>query len=139
MTQQVKNSGDGPQRGYIMPKYRKNRINDAVAHETADIVRDIKDPRISGIFITVTGAEVTGDLKYAKIYYSCLGADEPKETAAGLRSAAPFVRRELASRLNLRITPELTFVRDNGVSHGAEIARILSDISEDRSPEAKGE
>ena len=112
-----------------MPKYRRNRINDAVAHESADIVRDIKDPRISGIFLTVTGADVTADLKYAKIFYSCLGSDDPKETAAGLRSATSFVRRELASRLNLLITPELAFVRDDGVRHGAEIARILSDIT----------
>ena len=121
-----------------MPKYRRNRINDAVAHESADIVRDIKDPRISGIFLTVTDADVTADLKYAKIFYSCLGSDDPKETAAGLRSATPFVRRELASRLNLRITPELTFVRDNGAQHGADIARILSDITPDHRGEENG-
>ena len=116
-----------------MPKYRRNRINDAVARETSDILRDIKDPRVSAFMITVTGADVTADLKYAKIFYSflddsSLDADSEKDLKRGLKSAAPFVRRELAVRLNLRITPEISFVRDMGVSHGAEIASLLNSI-----------
>ncbi len=118
-----------------MPKYRRNRINDAVARETSEILRDIKDPRISSVMVTVTSADVTADLKYAKIFYSTLGEADEKELARGLKSAAPFVRRELASRLNLRITPELTFVRDEGVRYGADIAAILAKISS----EAPGE
>ena len=115
-----------------MPKYRRNRINDAVARETADIIRDVKDPRVSAFMLTVTGADVTADLKYAKIFYSFLDEsitpEEEKELRRGLKSAAPFVRRELAVRLNLRITPELNFVRDTGVSHGAHIASLLHGI-----------
>lgn len=116
-----------------MAKYRRNRINDAVAQETSDIIRDIKDPRVSSFMITITGADVTGDLKYAKVFYSFLDdseldAEAEKELKRGLKSAAPFVRRELAVRLNMRITPEITFVRDKGVSHGAEIASLLNSI-----------
>ncbi len=113
-----------------MAKYRKNRINDAVTVECAQIIREIKDPRVSGVMITVMNADVSADLKFAKIYYSVLGECDEKELSRGLRSAVPFVRSQLAQRLNLRITPELTFVRDEGVRHGAEISRILREISE---------
>jgi len=116
-----------------MAKYRRNRINDSVAEEAAQIIREIKDPRVSSAMITITGADVTADLKYAKLYYSVFAADaeEKKEIGKGLKSAAPFMRSQLAHRLNLRITPEITFVEDRGVEHGAEIAAILKNISSD--------
>ena len=87
-----------------MAKYRRGRINDEVLKETAAILREVKDPRVKDAFVSVTGAEVTADLKYAKIYYSALRGDE-KELVKGLRAAAPFIRSELAHRMNLRITP----------------------------------
>lgn len=121
----------------IMPKYRRNRINDAVARELTEILRDVKDPRISGAFVTVTGADVTADLKYAKIFYSIIGETDEKELSRGLKSAAPFIRRELAVRLNLRQTPELAFVRDTGTRHGADIAEILHRISEEKKQTAE--
>ena len=115
-----------------MAKYRQNRINDAVALELAVILREVKDPRVSEALITVTAADVTPDLKYAKIYYSVLGADGDKEQLKqiylGLKSAAGFIRSQLAKRLNLRATPELTFVEDNSVKHGVEIAAILNSL-----------
>ena len=80
--------------------------------------------------ISVTSADVSQDLKFAKIYYSVLGDADEKELKKAFRSAAPFIRSQLAHRLNLRITPELTFVRDNGIAHGAEIAAILHDLHE---------
>jgi len=115
-----------------MPKYRRNRINDAVARELTEILRDVKDPRISDAFVTITGADVTGDLKYAKIFYSIIGETDEKELSRGLKSAAPFIRRELAVRLNLRQTPELAFVRDTGTRHGADIAELLHRISAEK-------
>ncbi len=115
-----------------MAKYRQNRINDAVALELAVILREVKDPRVSDAMITVTAAEVTPDLKYAKIYYSVLGADDDKEQLKqiylGLKSAAGFIRSQLAKRLNLRATPELTFIEDSSVKHGVEIAAILNSL-----------
>lgn len=115
-----------------MAKYRQNRINDAVALELAVILREVKDPRVANALITITSAEVTPDLKYAKIYYSVLGADDDKEQLKeiylGLKSAAGFIRGQLAKRLNLRATPELTFIEDGSVKHGVEIAAILNSL-----------
>lgn len=113
-----------------MPNYRKERINDSVMQEVSMILREVKDPRVG--MITVTGASVSGDLKYAKIYFSAFDGDV-KETLKGLKSASGFIRSQLAQRLNLRATPELTFVHDDSVSHGAHIASLLSslDISSD--------
>ena len=121
-----------------MAKYRQGRINDSVAQEISMILRDVKDPRVSDAMITITGADVTPDLKHAKIYFS-LFSGEVKETLQGLRSAAGFIRGQLARRLNLRVTPELTFAHDNSVSHGAHIAEILSqlDIHQDDPDEAE--
>lgn len=110
-----------------MPKYRRGRINDEMQKETAAILREVKDPRVKEAFVSVTGAEVTADLKYAKIFYSALRGED-KEIAKGLKSCAPFIRGELAKRLNLRITPELTFVRDTSLQHGAHIASLLHQI-----------
>ena len=116
-----------------MAKYRQNRINDAVALELAVIIREVKDPRVSELMITITSADVTADLKYAKIYYSVLGMDDDKERmkelAKGLRSAAGFIRGQLAKRLNLRATPELTFIRDESVAHGVKIAGIINSLN----------
>ena len=81
----------------------------------------------------MTAAEVTPDLKYAKIYYSVLGGENDSEKmkgiAKGLRSASGYLRRGLAEKLNLRITPELTFVADSSAANGAHIASLLEDIS----------
>ncbi|MBQ2277402.1 MAG: 30S ribosome-binding factor RbfA [Clostridia bacterium] len=122
-----------------MAKYRKNRINDAMTAECAQIVREIKDPRVSGVMITVMNSDVSADLKFAKIYYSVLGECDEKELAKGLKSAVPFVRSQLAQRLNLRITPDLTFVRDEGVKHGAEISKLLREIAKDTADSAEPE
>jgi len=110
-----------------LPKYRQGRINDSVAQEISLILRDVKDPRVSDGMITVTAADVTADLKYAKIYFTTFSGDV-KETLKGLRSAAGFIRGQLARRLNLRITPELTFLFDQSVSHGAHIAQLLNSL-----------
>ena len=114
-----------------MAKYRKNKINGAFAEECAQIVREVKDPRVSDVWITVMNADVSADLKFAKVYYSVLGECDDRELAKGLKSAAPFIRSRLAERLNLRITPEITFIRDEGVKHGAEIAALLKSVEAD--------
>ena len=115
-----------------MAKYRHGRINDEMQKEVSMILRDVKDPRVSGAFISVTGADVTPDFKYAKIYYSVLGMDgdreAEKELAKGLRSAAGFCRGQLAKTLNLRVTPELTFVPDESMKRGVEIAAMINKL-----------
>ena len=103
------------------------------------ILREVKDPRVQGAFVSVTGAEVTPDLKYAKIYYSFLGSSDPKEVAKGLKTAAGFIRGQLARRMNLRMTPELTFIHDNSIKHGAHIATLLEGITFSDEEETEGE
>lgn len=110
-----------------MAKYRRNRINDAVKEEMAQILRDVKDPRIAGALVSITGANVSGDLKFAKIYYSVLGGDKA-ELAKALKSASGFFRSELARRINLRITPELSFEYDSSAEYGANISSILKTL-----------
>ena len=112
-----------------MAKHRRGRINDEVRNEVAAALREVKDPRVQNAFVSVTGAEVTPDLKYAKIYYSFLQNSDPKEVAKGLKTASGFIRGQIAKRLNLRITPELTFVHDNSIKHGAHIATLLEGIT----------
>lgn len=111
-----------------MAKYRQGRINDELKKEIAMILRDVKDPRVSGAFISVTGAEVTPDLKYAKVYYSALMGDK-KDVRKGLLSSAGFIRGQIAKRMNLRITPELAFVEDGSIEYGAKISKILEGIT----------
>ena len=112
-----------------MANYRRGRINDEMQKEVAQILRQVKDPRVSGAFVSVIAAEVTPDLKYAKIYYSYLNQSDPKEVARGLKAASGYIRREISTRMNLRITPELTFIRDNSIAHGAHIAQLLNGIT----------
>ena len=111
-----------------MAKYRQGRINDEFQKEVAMILRDVKDPRVSGAFISVTAAEVTPDLKFAKVYYSALMGDK-KEVRLGLKSSAGFIRGQIAKRMNLRITPEITFVEDGSIEYGAKISKILEGIT----------
>ena len=111
-----------------MAKYRKSRVDTAFAAACSAIVRDIKDPRVSGVLISILSADVSADLKFAKVYYSVYGQHDEKELAKGLKSAVPFVRSRIAEELNLRITPEIQFVRDDGIRRGAEISALLKQI-----------
>ena len=108
--------------------HRQERINDSVAHELGEIIREVKDPRISSAFVTVNAARVTPDLKFAKIYFGIILGD-PEEVQKGLESASGFLRSSLARRLNLRQTPELCFIHDKSAQHGAHIAQVLKDLN----------
>lgn len=114
-----------------MANYRRGRINDETVKEISQILRDVKDPRVSSAFISVIAADVTPDLKFAKIYYSVLTGDA-KEVAKGLASSTGYIRRCLAQRLNLRITPELKFIRDTTSENGAHISELLHKIDAER-------
>ncbi len=109
-----------------MAKYRRGRINDAVAQELAIALRDVCDPRIVNNFVSITSADVSPDLKFAKIYYSVMG--DSKEAGIALKGAAGLFRRHLAQTLNLRITPELAFCPDASIEHGAKISKILHSL-----------
>lgn len=116
-----------------MSNFRKARINDELMRTVADALRMVKDPRVSAHMITVTQCDVSGDLKYAKIYFSLLDSDDEqvKEVKQGLKSARGLIRHEIAARLNMRITPELTFIYDNAIERGAHIFKLLKETHVD--------
>lgn len=107
---------------------RTDRISEEVKRELSAIVRELKDPRIP-MMTTVVNVRVTKDLKFAKAYISILGTDKQKNDAIGaLKSAGGFIRREIGHRLNLRNTPEFTFVADDSIEYGAHINEILKEL-----------
>ena len=110
-----------------MASYKINRVNEEMLREMSRIIRTIKDPRVNSGFVTITRCDVSGDLKFAKIYFSVLNGDI-NEVKKGLISAKGYIRREIAARLNLRNTPELTFISDDSMEKGAKITKILSEI-----------
>ena len=91
------------------------------------IIRDeLSDPRIGGTF-SVTRADVTGDLRYAKIYISVLEDEKRDDLMAALKNAKGFIRRSLGKRMIIRYTPELIFVSDKNIEYGVHIAKVLAD------------
>ena len=118
-----------------MSKYRRGRINDAVAQELAIALGEVREPKVINNFVSITRAEVAPDLKYASIYFSCIG--DSKEAIEGLKKCTGMLRHHLAVKLNLRITPELAFIKDGSIEHGAKIARLIEEIhaSDDKSEE----
>ncbi|MBQ8338839.1 MAG: 30S ribosome-binding factor RbfA [Clostridia bacterium] len=111
-----------------MANYRRGRINDEMQKELAEILRNVKDPRVSEAWVSVTGVDVTPDLKFAKVYYSALRGDK-KEVYLGLKSSAGYIRRQVAQRMDLRMTPEFTFIEDESIAHGAHISKLLNSIT----------
>lgn len=108
---------------------KNTRINEEVMRAICEIIQnEIKDPRIQEM-TSVTKVIVAPDLKTCKVFVSVLGDDEKKEkTMAGLRSASSFMRRRLATDLNLRITPELAFIPDDSIEYGVRMSRLIDDI-----------
>lgn len=107
-----------------MANNRIGRINEEIQRELSTLIRSVKDPRVTGM-ISVTAVDTTPDLKFAKIYISVLDKGDVNQVLKGLKSASGWLRRELGRSLNLRYTPELTFVRDDSIDQGAHILDLL--------------
>lgn len=107
---------------------RTDRISEEVRREVDRIIReDVRDPRVGGTW-SITRADVTRDLRYAKIRISVLEEEQRKPLVKALKNAAGFIRRELGKSLRLRYTPELLFEEDDNIAYGVHIASILSDV-----------
>ena len=112
-----------------MPSNRIGRINEEIQRELADQFRRLKDPRVSSGMVSIIRVDTTGDLRYARVYVSALDKSREKEVLKGLKSASGFLRRELGRALQLRYTPELQFIADDSIQHGAHILEVLRDPS----------
>lgn len=116
-----------------MASNRLGRINEEIQRELADLLRELKDPRVHKTMLSITRVETTPDLRWAKVYVSIFDKEYTKEAIAGLKSSSGYLRRELGRALQLRYTPELQWQADDSITHGAHILDILSklDIPED--------
>src|SRR5262245_11176071 len=112
-------------------RIRPERVAERIKREAADILENhLRDPRVTGM-VSVTDVEVTQDLSFARIFVSVLASSTPADDVLSvLQSAAPFVRRQLAPRLELREVPQIRFLRDDSMERGARVDELLRKIAE---------
>ena len=121
-----------------MSYQRIDRISEEVRREVDRIIREeLNDPRISGTF-SVTRADVTRDLRYAKIYVSVLEDDKREPLLAALKSASGYIRRALGKGILIRYSPELSFVSDQNIAYGVHIAKVLADARKTEGEQNEG-
>ena len=119
-----------------MAGFKLGRTSEDLRRELMDILRNMKDPRISGGMISILRIDLTNDLSHCKVYISALeGMEKAKEAAKVLQNASGFVRREVMHRLEMRKVPELHFVPDDSIEHSADIQRILNQIEIKEAPQ----
>ncbi|NCO67023.1 MAG: ribosome-binding factor A [Nitrospirae bacterium CG_4_10_14_0_8_um_filter_41_23] len=111
----------------MLPYKRSQRVGDLLREEIADIViHRLKDPRIG--FVTITGVDVTDDIKISKIYVSILRDEDKKTTLEILNSAKSFIRSELSKRLRMKSIPSIEFILDASIEYGNKIDKLLKKI-----------
>lgn len=119
-------------------RQRAERVADEVQQAAAEILHDLKDPRIG--FVTVVRAEVSTDLRHAKLYISVFGPEADRTaTMAALERAKGHVRTEIGRRVRLYHTPEVHFVADSSMAHGDRIARVLNELAAERAALPQGD
>ncbi|MFN8524298.1 MAG: 30S ribosome-binding factor RbfA [Chloroflexota bacterium] len=113
-----------------MPSRRQHRLNQLLREELAKLLRhETDDPELASV-ISIVEVDVGPDLQKARAYVSVLGDDaEAQAKLARLRRAAPFFRRTLAERLNLRHTPQIEFLLDTSIARGARVMHLLNTIA----------
>lgn len=113
-----------------MPSFRTDRISQDVKKELADIQRQLKDPRITGL-VSILRVEVTNDLSFANVYVSSLDGMEGAEKAVeGFKSAKGFIRREIGKRLKLRKMPEFIFIPSDSIEYSQHIDETLRKLGD---------
>lgn len=119
---------------------KSTRINGEVQRVLAEVIRgEIKDPRISSM-TSVVAVDVAPDLKTCKAYISVLGNEEARaSTLQGLRSAEGFIKNRLAKTINLRNTPEITFVMDQSIEYGVNMSKLIDEVTKDIPDRSDGE
>ena len=111
-----------------MASNRIGRINEEIQKELANLIRNLKDPRVAETMISITHVETTPDLRYAKVYASFLQEDKAADAMKGLKSASGYLRRELSAKLKLRYTPELVWALDDSITYGAKMLKLINSL-----------
>src|SRR5687768_11166592 len=113
-----------------MKAHRQARVAEVIREVAAEtILFELQDPRIKGV--TVTRAEVAGDLQHAKVYVSLMGSEKEQQLCMhGLRHSAGFIQSKLGSRLKTRFTPQIQFILDEGVKKSIEVSRLIQEAME---------
>ena len=113
----------------MLPYKRSQRVSDLLREEIAEIIFfKLKDPRVG--FLTVTGVDITDDLKIATVYISILKEEEKKSTLEILQAAKSFIRSELSKRLKMKFIPSIDFRLDTSIEYGNRIEQLLHEIKE---------
>ena len=121
-----------------MAGFRMGRTTEDIRRELSAILRELKDPRVQGILLSIVRVVVTNDLSCCTVYVSAMeGMEAAKTAVSGLKSAGGFIRRELGHRLKLRHVPELQFKATDSIAYGANISRMLNEL-EDSASKAGG-
>lgn len=111
----------------MLPYKRSQRVSDLLREEIAEIImRRLKDPRLG--FVTVTGVDITEDLKIARVFVSVLKEEDRESTLEILNSAKSFVRSEIAKRVRMKVIPTIEFRIDESIEYGARIDKLLKEI-----------
>ena len=111
---------------------RTTRINEEIRKEVSYILQNLlKDPRIDTL-TSVVKVDTTKDLKYCKLFISVLGDEASQQsTMKGLKSAEGYIRRQLAHELNLRNTPQITFILDQSIAYGVNMSKLIDEVTKD--------
>ncbi len=118
-----------------MAGFRINRITSDIKIALSELLREVKDPRVSRL-LSIVKVDVSGDLSYATVYVSAIeGYEATVNSVKALKSASGFLRRELGGRLKLRKVPELRFVADDSIEHSANISKIIDSFKEENDNE----
>lgn len=106
------------------------KINEEIKKEVSKIIsRELKDPRINQM-TTVVSVDATPDLKFCKVFISVLGDEQSqKDTLEGLKRSSGYIRNELAKRINLRNTPEITFTGDQSIEYGMHMSKLIDEVN----------
>jgi ribosome-binding factor A len=111
-----------------MASNRINRINEEIQKELSSLLRTLKDSRVQDTMISITRVETTPDLRYTKVYVSFLQEERANDAMKGMKSAAGYLRRQLAQNLQLRYAPEIVWALDDSITYGAKMLKLINSL-----------
>ena len=111
-----------------MASKRIDGINQEIQKELSQLLRTVKDPRVQDVMISITRVETTPDLRFTKVYVSFLQEGKAADAMKGLKSAAGYLRRQIAANLQLRHAPEIQWALDDSITYGAKMLELINSL-----------